>query len=668
MKKGFTLVELLAVVIILGALALITFPIIDKSIKQSKEKALDRTIKSIIDASYEYSISNDLGYSSNYKKLEFETLINAGLLKEVMINPITDKELEGCVLYRWVDEYKQYEFEYSETCESPNLTIKDVVLSNFPYLEVGDNGCKNPSDDNYSYMGGCYLKNYDSYGAKDYFHLYSRSFLGITQEELENNFYDENGNFKLDEYEKYVRNNLFKDNSDEEVKQFFDKAGVSTFFEYVTAIIENIVYNGSEGVGTPISYEKFFEKSNNYVWYSGFLWQIMGINSDGTVRLILQEGTSGISYDDNSSTFIGSYAEEYLNTEFIKYLSNSDNVVANYNDWCQETWLDDTALPNSTCDGNTFASKIGLLTLDEYKLGGGYISYLNIGQVELTLTKYSEDKIWAIINLDNGGYLKEDINVTLSPRPIININPHVIVTGGNGSVSNNWNNEEGPFVLNEDKSTDKTGKLNENALTGEYVLFAGKKYRIVSKDDQNNTKLILDEIYQESNENFYDSYPYGESNVFSVDSGIGLKLNTEVLEWLVPSNDIENRNKLVKDYTWYQNDYSPGQHFNVLLDEIQPIRTIKATVGLIRVGEMMATFNSSFLSKGYTQDISWRDNPYMTFWTMTTNNDKIWIVSYGGSALSSIEGNLVKIRPVIVIKSDVEIIEGTGTYSNPYKI
>ena len=133
MRKGFTLIELLAVIIILGVLALITFPIIDKSIKQSKERALERTIKSVVQASYDYSIENDLGYDSNYKKLEIGTLINAGLLKEDIINPVTNQKLEGCVLYKWDGDYNQYEFEYSETCEIPLFpgSLINILLSQY---------------------------------------------------------------------------------------------------------------------------------------------------------------------------------------------------------------------------------------------------------------------------------------------------------------------------------------------------------------------------------------------------------------------------------------------------------------------------------------------------------------------------------------------------------
>ena len=47
MKKGFTLVELLAVLIVLSVIVLITFPIINNSIKESKEKLYNSQIEKI---------------------------------------------------------------------------------------------------------------------------------------------------------------------------------------------------------------------------------------------------------------------------------------------------------------------------------------------------------------------------------------------------------------------------------------------------------------------------------------------------------------------------------------------------------------------------------------------------------------------------------------------
>ena len=119
MKKGFTLVELLGVIIILGVIALITFPLIDKSIKSSKEKALERTIDGIEEAAYNYSVENDIGYSTEYKVLSLTTLISNGFLNNKLINPVTNEELKGCVLYRWDSTVSQYIFEYDEECDVP---------------------------------------------------------------------------------------------------------------------------------------------------------------------------------------------------------------------------------------------------------------------------------------------------------------------------------------------------------------------------------------------------------------------------------------------------------------------------------------------------------------------------------------------------------------------
>ena len=47
MKKGFTLIELMAVVIVLGVLALFVVPTIDKTMKQIREDGYEEQINNI---------------------------------------------------------------------------------------------------------------------------------------------------------------------------------------------------------------------------------------------------------------------------------------------------------------------------------------------------------------------------------------------------------------------------------------------------------------------------------------------------------------------------------------------------------------------------------------------------------------------------------------------
>lgn len=91
-KFGFTLIELLGVIIILGVLALITFPIIDNSIKKSKEQSLERIIDNIEEAAYNYSVENDMGYTTEYNSLQLQKLIENGYLQKDIINPVTNKK------------------------------------------------------------------------------------------------------------------------------------------------------------------------------------------------------------------------------------------------------------------------------------------------------------------------------------------------------------------------------------------------------------------------------------------------------------------------------------------------------------------------------------------------------------------------------------------------
>lgn len=66
-KKGFTLVELLAVFVILGAILLLVIPAVTDVLKQSKETITGTQINKILDSAYDYTLKN-------INKLEEDTL------------------------------------------------------------------------------------------------------------------------------------------------------------------------------------------------------------------------------------------------------------------------------------------------------------------------------------------------------------------------------------------------------------------------------------------------------------------------------------------------------------------------------------------------------------------------------------------------------------------
>ena len=127
MKKAFTLVELLGVIIVLAVISLIVFPIVDKSIKTSKEESLNSIIKTIEKAAQEYVVREHMGYTTSYDKVDIDELIATGYLKDNIINPVTNEKMNGCVIYKWQSEYNQYQYEYDEECHMENNLISTLL-------------------------------------------------------------------------------------------------------------------------------------------------------------------------------------------------------------------------------------------------------------------------------------------------------------------------------------------------------------------------------------------------------------------------------------------------------------------------------------------------------------------------------------------------------------
>ena len=576
--NAFTLIELLAVIIILAIIALIAVPMILDVVEDARISAGKSEAQMILGGINNYCATEDVKYQmdNSYTKI-CTTDLDAEKVKE-MVNlgnaEILEIAYSGKLIWLKVKSNNHVYSLQDNTMvegdfENPFLLTK--VLKAFPYLEVVKGGCKiEDSEKNYSYMGGCYLKN---------------------------------------------------------------------------------------------------KQTNNYLWYSGFLWRIMGINADGTVRLITEDPVTDIPFgnENEAKSWDESYAKDWLNNYFYNKLKGNDIIVEEI--WCSEP-TEDKFSKRTTCENNLSSekAKVGLLTLDEYNLSGvtGTSSsdartYLKINQYQWSITPKNSIYFWVVRN-----YAGSDIHFerAFSLGAVINVVPNSVITGGNGTVIGSWNDATGPYLLNDNKNMEIKGKIKDNSISGEYVLFADKKYRVVDKDNNGNVKLILDGYYEE-NGDIYKIIPNG--NIFNLDSGIAQKLNNDVLNWITNNSDVE-KEKLVTDYIWYQGELTNGQNYRKSLEENDLTKSIKAAVGLIRVGEMLSSQSSSVLTKGYTE-ASNEANANL-YWTMTRKpspSNSLWYINQIGYSQSSNSFSLSLI-PVIVIKSDVEIIGGTGTFSNPYQI
>lgn len=122
MKKGFTLIEVLAVIVILSIISLIVFPEVNKIIKNSKQKSYDTQIKSLIEATESLIQDNDnllpAKTATATTTITLSDLMQAGKIKtDVIYDPRdTSQRLTGCVQITYSMSYNQYIYEYKEPC------------------------------------------------------------------------------------------------------------------------------------------------------------------------------------------------------------------------------------------------------------------------------------------------------------------------------------------------------------------------------------------------------------------------------------------------------------------------------------------------------------------------------------------------------------------------
>ena len=154
-KKGFTLVELLGVLVVLSVILMIAYPLITSYVRHTKEKAYEVQMELILTSLRDYANDHREWLPQNsgdYVVLTLGQLKSAGIVKDSVINPLDGKEIEDSMEFRIRKNDTRYQYEIMENTietredksKSPSIELLDSPLLYLPldseYVEPGVKG------------------------------------------------------------------------------------------------------------------------------------------------------------------------------------------------------------------------------------------------------------------------------------------------------------------------------------------------------------------------------------------------------------------------------------------------------------------------------------------------------------------------------------------------
>ena len=118
-RRGFTLIEVLAVIVVLGLLVVIIAPVVNNLLGDSEDALYNKQVDSIVKASKKYMVEHSELLPDIYDSsaLYVRDLISNGAIdKDKVINPKTKEEMNGCVVINYNKEFNQYDYNYRDDC------------------------------------------------------------------------------------------------------------------------------------------------------------------------------------------------------------------------------------------------------------------------------------------------------------------------------------------------------------------------------------------------------------------------------------------------------------------------------------------------------------------------------------------------------------------------
>ena len=377
----------------------------------------------------------------------------------------------------------------------------------------------------------------------------------------------------------------------------------------VSNLSDNGLYKTVDDYGDTYYYRG--KVDNNYVSFAGYVWRIVRINGDGSIRLIYS-GTS--TSDTGSKTSIGTSAfnSDPYDPASVGYKYGLDKV-----------------LQHTT---NTF-TYTNISATTKYYFGDSYTTNDNTKKLSISgnTVQGTLEEIWGS-GSSNYKYTCFSTSQTGTCTTLVEIQSY------NSSIS----------------------------VKAKYHSYLSKSYESTYTDENNSTiKTKIDDWYKTNIEDKGYS-EYLSDNIFcndrSINSGDGFTLNATTI--YKPYTRVYSNKTPSLECPRQEDQFTVNTSNNLGNGELT------YPVGLLTIDEVSYAGgkhgNYNRLYYLYTGQTYWTMSP--SYFTPSHAHARVWNVSSAGNFGSDRSSDGYGVRPVINLKADTTITSGNGTASSPYVI
>lgn len=398
------------------------------------------------------------------------------------------------------------------------------------------------------------------------------------------------------------------------VKDSFNNETVKIRTVKVTETLNHIVKKDTKGKNVYQGYQY-----NNYVKVDGILFRIVGINEDGSVKLVSSENLASVNYDG---------VESWLNNYFYEKLSDSAKKLIVKQKFCNEEISD----PDNYKKCNKYSKKqyVGLLSVADINNSKGKDGSTDMISVRTLLFNLSSKNKAISYMTDSFVYNSKKENVEI--RPVISIKNDTIVKQGDGS-------KDVPYVLKGNKNRVKVGDLISKAHVGDYINYSGYLWRVIDLNNDGTTNVIMNDVVK--NGDLVEYIGYDDQKIDATDKN---SVAYSILNKSSRNVNTKYLSKRIYEIKKYTNE--------ILYNNESKILKIETKYFIPSIYDL---FSTSYYQNYWYSDLSEKNkNCYMNY--------------YGSTDCSKFSKDVKAIRLIGSLSSNIKVKSGNGTFDEPYII